>query len=96
MKRIFVIVLLLSCQLRFFAQRCESFSYYKAQEAQDALIADKVKAIESFVNGQLQNHVAGRGNGNETIIKIPVVVHILYHSPEEKIVMLLYKVRLMY
>ncbi len=85
MKRIFVIVLLLSCQLRFFAQRCESYSYYKAQEAQDALIADKVKVIESFVNGQLQNHVAGRGNGNETIIKIPVVVHILYHSPEEKI-----------
>ncbi len=63
------------------AQRnCASAAYEKLVLQKDPSLAERIAAIESFAQ---QHNTANRGGA--TIIKIPVVVHVLYHFPEEKI-----------
>jgi len=64
-------------------QKCVTSDYQQEQLRNNPLLRDKVNAIEAFTNQQKQNRTAGRIE--QTIIKIPVVVHILYHTPEEKV-----------
>ncbi len=68
------------------AQRCSSFSYQQEQLKKDISLAGKMNAIENFTRQHIinaQNNTAARLEG--TVIKIPVVVHNLYHLPSEKI-----------
>ena len=69
------------------AQRnCLSFSYQQTALRSDPSAAAKMNSIESFARQSIlssQNNSAARGGS--TVIKIPVVVHILYHLPTEKI-----------
>jgi hypothetical protein len=69
-------------QLR--AQRaCLSADYLKNQLQVDPSLAGEMSRIENFI----QNHIAASANSRieGVTIKIPVVVHILYHVPGENI-----------
>ncbi len=67
-------------------ERCNTFSYQQEQLRNDPALAEKMNAIEAFTKQHIStsaNYFANRMEGN--VIKIPVVVHILYHTPSEKI-----------
>ena len=66
-------------------KKCVSHSYEQEQFKNDASLKDRNNAIESFIKNQLALGTGLRTEGTETIINIPVVVHILYHFPSEKI-----------
>lgn len=68
------------------AQRnCTSHSYQQDAFANNAILKNNFEAIESFITKQ-QNQNTNEANRIESsIIKIPVVVHILYHTPNQKI-----------
>ena len=65
---------------------CEAGTYRQKRLKENDMLADNLSRIESFVRqfteANANSHAA---RGEETIIKIPVVVHILYHYPSEKI-----------
>lgn len=66
-------------------RKCISHSYQQEALAKDAILKNNIAAIESFIVSQ-QNQINTEGNRIEsTSIKIPVVVHILYHTPDQKI-----------
>lgn len=68
------------------AQSCSTFSYQQEQLKSDPSLAGKVNAVETFINRYIAtnlNSTTGRNEGS--VIKIPVVVHILYHTSSEKI-----------
>lgn len=68
------------------AQNCSTFSYQQEQLITDPSLAGKIKAIETFISQHSTgnpNNTVNRTGG--TVIKIPVVVHILYHTTAEKI-----------
>src|SRR6187401_1204638 len=68
-------------------KKCEAIQYYKSEIQTSPETEKNYKTIEEFTeryinsqnNGQ-QSRVAG-----STVIKIPVVVHVLYHNPGSKI-----------
>lgn len=65
---------------------CNSSYYQQEQIKNTPGLVERVKVIESFITDQLKdpgNYRSNRIEGN--VIKIPVVVHILYNSPAEKI-----------
>ncbi len=67
-------------------ERCNAFSYQQEQTRINPVLAEKMKEIEKFISLQTNNSENYRTNRIEgNVIKIPVVVHILYHSPAEKI-----------
>jgi hypothetical protein len=67
-------------------ERCNTFSYQQEQSRLNPSLTEKMIAIEKFISLQSNNSENSRTNRIEgDFIKIPVVVHILYHSPAEKI-----------
>jgi len=67
-------------------QNCYSFPYQESAISKDPLLLSRAQAIETFIRHQLSipgNTLTGRTTGN--VIRIPVVVHVLYHYPSEKI-----------
>jgi hypothetical protein len=70
------------------AQRACNTSEYQQQELiNDPALAVKVARIEAFIQKQKEKNQPANTSARlqHGIIKIPVVVHILYHSPEENI-----------
>jgi hypothetical protein len=68
------------------AQRaCSSFSYHQRELQKDPSVATNMEAIEAFTRQYTsdRNNIAAREQQG-TIFKIPVVVHILFHYPEEQ------------
>jgi hypothetical protein len=82
----FAYLLLLSIQ-SFSQKKCGTSVYFKNEINKIPGYKDQQQAIEDFTNRYL-NTLNGtsqlRING-VTVIKIPVVVHVLYHSPGQKI-----------
>jgi hypothetical protein len=69
------------------AQRsCPTLAYLQEQLKNDPSLFEKIDAIEAFTRQQnsTTNNSLLRTN-QENIIKIPVVVHVLYHQPYENI-----------
>ena len=67
-----------------FAQnRCASTDYLTEQKSLDPTLAGKLSAVESFVR-QMPANTRGAGEV-ATIIRIPVVVHIVYRTASENI-----------
>jgi hypothetical protein len=65
------------------AQRnCSSYDYLKQLLATDPSLRSKIEAIENFSNSRpgFDSRIE-----QETVITIPVVVHVLYHQPGENI-----------
>ncbi|MEK7224268.1 MAG: M43 family zinc metalloprotease, partial [Bacteroidota bacterium] len=67
------------------AQICATFSYQQEQLRSTPGLAEKIREVEAFVNKQTANTGSTVSRTEGTVIKIPVVVHILYHDPSEKI-----------
>jgi hypothetical protein len=63
------------------AQNCTTFPYQQEQLKNNIGLAEKIREIEEFTKQQIASTARTEG----TVIKIPVVVHILYHYPSEKI-----------
>src|SRR5204863_9973696 len=83
-----VLVILFShCQL-LAQQTCTSYSYKQQELLNDPSLRNDVNAIENFVHQKLAARaagIAGKPQGGDMIIKIPVVVHIIYNQPGENV-----------
>jgi len=67
-------------------KNCTAHPYRETRLQDNALLADNISRIESFIRQQTTAGETLRGEGiQDAIIKIPVVVHNLYHYPSEKI-----------
>lgn len=82
MKTGFVSLLVLALCIHAAAQRCDVLAYQQELLRNNPSLADKLKAAETFAIQHSSINPSARTEDN--IIKIPVVVHILYHTPEEK------------
>ena len=82
----FVFLLLLFVQ-SFSQKKCETAVYFKNEINKNADFKNQQQAIEDFTN----RYINSVKDSNQfrvtgvTIIKIPVVVHVLYHFPGQKI-----------
>jgi len=67
-------------------QRCSSAEYQKAQLLNDPSLQNKVKANESFTKNAIKRlrNVRAKLDGSY-VIRIPVVVHILYHDQSDDV-----------
>jgi Pregnancy-associated plasma protein-A/Secretion system C-terminal sorting domain len=68
-------------------QSCGTTEYFNRESQKDPSLANRITAAENFIKNNPQNNNASaqRTGGERTVIKIPVVVHILYHFPGENI-----------
>lgn len=69
-------------------QTCSSYSYKQHELLNDPSLSNEVNTIESFVQQKIASraaNIAGKPQGGNVVIKIPVVVHILYNQPGENI-----------
>jgi len=83
-KLILVLTAWLFTQQLIAQRNCASFSYQQEQLQKDPSLAIRFEQADAFVRQYINNNRASRVlQGN--IIKIPVVVHILYHDPSENI-----------
>lgn len=64
-------------------KKCSGQNYQILRLKEDASLAQLMSHTESFIARQLSGAMASRGEA--VVIKIPVVVHNLYHYPSEKI-----------
>lgn len=89
MKKLAGVAVFVLFAVSLFAQRnCESYQYGKAMLAQYPSLAEKVATIESFTHRNNSTVTVNELPGApvaQDIITIPVVVHIIYHFPEENI-----------
>lgn len=64
-------------------QPCGTYPYHQKQFSNHTSLISTSRSVENFIH---QNIAAGQNNRlDNTVIKIPVVVHVLYHFPSEKI-----------
>lgn len=67
-------------------KKCVFREYREEQLVNNPILKNKISQIERLsVPQQLAQRGEGANGAEETVIKIPVVVHILYHYPSEKI-----------
>ncbi len=64
-------------------QRCSTAGYQQEELSRNPSLRDRINAIEVFTKQQTESSTTNRTEA--TVIKIPVVVHILYHTQTEKI-----------
>ena len=84
MRELFVFLISLAIASQATAQeRCGSTFYRNNEVMANPSLLAKSQAIEEFIQQCTANRT--EGNEEETVIKIPVVIHVLYHNPEEKI-----------
>lgn len=82
MKEVLAVILFLGTLSSSFAQKsCESNSYQEQLLRNHPALRASVAAVEDHIARQEDGP---RTEGN-TIIRIPVVVHVLYHTPDQKI-----------
>lgn len=84
MRELFVIFLSLALASLSAAQEKCGSTFYRNNEvsANPSLIA-KSQEIEEFIQQQTANRILD--NGDDSVIRIPVVIHVLYHNPAEKV-----------
>lgn len=91
MKLVLPLLCLLSLNLCSVAQRdCRSVDYKQDVLQRNPGLAVKVQEIESFTRQRLQRstvEVTGEGTGSKgvSVIRIPVIVHIIYNSSQQNI-----------
>lgn len=85
MKAVFIFITCILVYIpRLDAQKkCTAHSYQQQRINENSSLAEKVSNIESFVRQQTVNN--GLGRIEELTIRIPVVIHNLYHLPSEKL-----------
>ena len=85
LRSIILFVTLLLANRMLAQEKCVSAAYQQEEIRNNSSITERIEAIEAFTSQYkpVQNRIAGRVEDN--IIKIPVVVHVLYHLASEKI-----------
>ncbi len=85
--RLTLALILLVFAGRLTAQRnCFSYTYLQQQLSKDPSLRIKIEEAESFIRRQISSANAGISRtGQASVIKIPVVVHILYHLSYENV-----------
>ena len=84
---LFFTLLILLLAIRLMGQRnCSTFTYQQQELKNNPSLIQKINAIEAFTRLTVSstNNTSYRTSG-VSVIKIPVVVHILYHLPSENI-----------
>lgn len=82
--RVFISGLLIILCFSVRAQHsCGSHSYQQQLLGGDPVLRANVAAVEDFIHNNI-DRVASRGGGG-VVMTIPVVVHILYHLPQENV-----------
>ena len=67
-------------------QRCRNEEYTKQEIAANPLLRNSLEEIEAFTRNQVvSSNETQRINRVPDIIKIPVVIHVLYHTPDQNI-----------
>ncbi len=64
---------------------CDAFSYQQAQLQKNPALATRFRDIETFTRNFISDNQGTVSRTEGEIIKIPVVVHILYHDPADNI-----------
>ncbi len=90
MKGILYLFLFLFLSAQCFSQKkCETFRYFQNELNDNPGFKKNQHAIEEFTNRFINSNLPIQNNqlrvSGLPIIKIPVVVHVLYHFPEQKI-----------
>jgi hypothetical protein len=82
--KLIIALILLVTAIRVNAQRtCATTEYQQKALRNDPSLAERISAIERFTNQQVISDQSR--DLQATVIKIPVVVHILYHFPHQNI-----------
>lgn len=80
---LFLIIVLLSVQLAKAQLNCVTAEYSRLQFSKNAQQAQNIQKAEQFIRQAIASPTTDRiENG---IIKIPVVIHNLYHKPDQKV-----------
>jgi hypothetical protein len=71
----------------FSQKKCETASYFRNEVGKNPAYKDQYQVIEEFTNKYIENFNGNRQSRltGTPLIKIPVVVHVLYHFPQQKI-----------
>ena len=77
------LLLVLTCQAATAQRNCASHEYLQQQLQADPLLAQRMAAIEAYRGNDVM--LNGTGSPTITLIKIPVVVHVLYNTPAQNI-----------
>jgi hypothetical protein len=89
MRTLFVLlgVLIISVGQLAAQRACTSSSYLQNELKNNPYLSDQISRIENFVRREVAKKQTGNIIAREQkfIVKIPVVVHILYHIPDENI-----------
>ncbi|HLF46321.1 MAG TPA: M43 family zinc metalloprotease [Chitinophagaceae bacterium] len=87
MRKNFILFILVMAIVQLQAQtKCYSSEYMEQEIKNSALLKTRLAAIEAFMQQVLVSDFSNqRTDGSPSIIKIPVVFHILYRTPEENI-----------
>lgn len=80
---VFILALLFISVQTVNAQYCGSFDYMQNEIKDNAELSEQLSGVETFIKQKQQ--LISFARGEEAIITIPVVVHILYHTQDEKI-----------
>lgn len=77
----------MACAYQLAAQKnCSSFTYQQQLLEQQPSLREGLNKIEAFTRQYISTNTnAMARGGNATVIRIPVVVHILYHQPNENL-----------
>lgn len=80
-------LLFLGIGFHSFAQKkCVMQEYAEQQFAEDISLKQRVNEIERFTDEKINlNNQSQRGLSLPEIIKIPVIVHVLYHTPDQNV-----------
>lgn len=83
MRTLFTAICLCLASFLFAQSKCASTTYITEQKTLDPTLDSKLGAVEAFLR---QTPINARGTGEvATIIRIPVVVHIIYRTTSENI-----------
>src|SRR5688500_19454203 len=84
----FAVLFLMAFTCQLSAQRtCSAFQYQEQELRDNPSLKAKIEGIENFIQRKLtsgQSGIAGKPHAG-SVIKIPVVVHILYNKSQENI-----------
>src|SRR5215218_5913250 len=73
------------------AQReCATMEYTAAARSADKAIASRMDAVDGFIKQQSRNYISGfsgnaSGESKNTVIRIPVVIHVVYNTAAQNI-----------
>ena len=82
---VFILFFFVSASYLSAQRNCTTNSYAQEAFAKDEVLKRNFKAVESFIAQQLLQSNRNENSTEAAVIRIPVVVHILYHTQDQKL-----------